>query len=258
MEQTLEQSIRIMTERVVEVLKENRPRLYLYGSYAYGDFRPGWSDIDILCLTGDAISPAQADALVSLRQTLTGEHPENPYFRLFEGGFLTLRAFLEKTPDTVVYWGTSGQRVTEFHSFNSFDMAALLECGILLLGEDVRGAFAPSAFDELRRDVIRHYDTIRKHAQRTDGRVYSAGWLLDIARCLYTLETGKVTSKTGAGEWALQNGHCPVPAALERAVALRKNPAERTRDEGMQAWLSNLGGDIQAFADVLEAKLSEI
>lgn len=257
MEQALEQSILIMTERVVDILKVNRPSVYLHGSYAYGDFRLGWSDIDILCLAGDVISSAQANTLVSLRQTLTDEHPENPYFRLFEGGFLTLCAFLEKIPDTVVYWGTSGQRITDFHSFNSFDMAGVLERGILLFGEDVRGAFAPPTLEELRRDVIRHYETIRKHAQKTDGRVYSAGWLLDIARCLYTLETGRVASKTEAGEWALQNGLCPVPVALERAAALRKNPAERMRDEGMQAWLSNLGGDIQAFADVLEAKLSE-
>ena len=30
--------------------------LYLYGSAALGDFRPGWSDLDILCLTASSFS----------------------------------------------------------------------------------------------------------------------------------------------------------------------------------------------------------
>ena len=31
--------------------------LYLYGSAVLGDFRPGWSDLDILCLTAAPLSP---------------------------------------------------------------------------------------------------------------------------------------------------------------------------------------------------------
>ena len=35
---------------------------------------------------------------------------DNPYYRSFEGGMLTLDAFLSKKTDRVVYWGTSGDR----------------------------------------------------------------------------------------------------------------------------------------------------
>ena len=37
--------------------------LYLYGSAAMGDFRPGWSDLGLLRMTRSSLSPAQADAL---------------------------------------------------------------------------------------------------------------------------------------------------------------------------------------------------
>lgn len=73
-------------------------------------------------------------------------------------------------------------------------------------------------------DVKRHYETIRKYAQKTGRNLYSFGWLLDIARCLYTLRTGKIIAKTAAADWALENNLCPVPDALKAAVKVRRVP----------------------------------
>jgi len=53
-----------------------------------------WSDIDIAVLTKREITGQQADALVGLRQVMLERFPGNPYFRLFEGGMLSLEAFL--------------------------------------------------------------------------------------------------------------------------------------------------------------------
>lgn len=43
------------------------PSVYLYGSSVLNDFRLGWSDIDILILTGKQMSEEQAQRLVGLR-----------------------------------------------------------------------------------------------------------------------------------------------------------------------------------------------
>ena len=116
----LTRSIRNMTDEIVRVLTANDPAVYLYGSAALDDFQFGWSDIDILVLTENQISPAQAERLVHLRQKLAAREPENPYYRLFEGGMLRFSAFFKDTPDTVVYWGTSGERITDRYVFDSF------------------------------------------------------------------------------------------------------------------------------------------
>lgn len=86
---------------------------YLYGSCTMDDYKPGWSDIDILVLTRTQISDEQARQLVSLRQSLLEEEPDDPYYRGFEGGMLMLDAFVNHTADRVVYRGTSGQRLTD-------------------------------------------------------------------------------------------------------------------------------------------------
>jgi len=82
--------------------------------------------------------------------------------------------------------------------------------------------------------------------------------MLDIAGGIYTLRTGKVIAKTAAGEWALQNGICPAPKALRKAVEVRKEPLRYKDTENFQRWASALGDDIQIFADVLEQEIEKV
>lgn len=250
-----QKAVNRMTRAIAGILAKNSPSVYLYGSSVLGDFRLGWSDIDLLVLTEKRISDAQAQKLVCLRQRMLETEPGNPYYRLFEGGMLTLDAFLSKAPDRVVYWGTSGERITDAYGFNSFDRAELMAYGALLHGRDVRANLKMPGYDEMYADAKRHCETIRQHVQKTGRSFYSFGWLLDIARCLYTLRTGKIVGKMAAGEWALENGLCPVPDALSYAVRVRKAPLKYRYDEQTLAYAETLAGPIQRFADVLEAEL---
>src|SRR3972149_7976869 len=116
----MENSINTMVNRIATILSENNPNIYLFGSVALNDFKLGWSDIDIICLTEKVLSEEQAQVLVELRQTLLKEYPDNVYYRLFEGGILSINAFLNKSTDRVVYWGTSGQRITDTYELDPF------------------------------------------------------------------------------------------------------------------------------------------
>lgn len=251
----LERSISRMTAAITDILADREPSIYLYGSVVLGDFRLGWSDIDLLVLTKSSITEQQAERLVGLRQSMLEREPDNRCYRSFEGGMLSLDAFLSGAPDRVVYWGTSGQRITDRHHFDSFSMSELLTNGRLLRGDDVRSALKAPSFGELRRDIAYHYDTIRKYAQTTDRSLYSFGWLLDIARGVYTLRTGRVIAKTDAGVWALENRLCPDPDELALAVELRHDPSRF--DDSMRDHAETLGGAVQRFADVLERELAE-
>lgn len=256
MNPAMAQSIDVMKDAVLRILQSNAPSLYLCGSITRDDFRPGWSDIDFLCLAGMPITDSQAHELLPLRQELQARYRDNPYFRLFEGGFLNLDAFIHHTADTVVYWGTSGQRVTDTYDFDSFSLYELLTHGMLLCGDEIRGRLTMPVYEDLRADVIRHYETIRKYGANTGRSLYSVGWLLDIARGLYTLRTGKVIAKTKAGEWALENHLCPVPEALELAVRVRRNPQKYMKDEDFWQWTQTLGEKVQLFADCLESEIN--
>lgn len=63
----MEQSIEIMRNRIKSILLNNKLSIYLRGSIVLEDFKLGWSDIDILCLTETKISKEKAKQLLNLR-----------------------------------------------------------------------------------------------------------------------------------------------------------------------------------------------
>lgn len=250
-----EKAVRKMVSSIVGILSENRPSVYLYGSCVLDDFKLGWSDIDVIALTRTPISEEQAGELVGLRQRLSEAEPDSPYYHLFEGAALPLSAFASGKPDRVVYWGTSGERITDTYPFDSLNMTLLLQSGRLLHGWDIRNELKMPGRDELLADVRKHYECIRRHAQTTRRGIYSFGWLLDIARGLYTLRENAVVSKTEAARWALNNGLCPVSESLETALKVRSDPMKYRNDEEALNCSETLGSDIQSFADVLGEEL---
>ncbi len=238
---TLCEAINIMMREIASVLGDNTPAVYLIGSVALDDFRFGWSDIDLLVLTEREITGSQADKLVKLRQSLSDRYPGNPYFRLFEGGMRSVDAFLNERNERTVYWGTSSQRIIDSYKLDSFGMKILLDKGKLLHGHDHRDKMTGPTYAQMRDDVKSHAQTARKHG-------LSVGWLLDMARCLYTLRTGKIISKTAAGEWALADHLCPDAAIMQKAIAIRKNPQSLSTEEKVVE-----NAVVQRFADVIDA-----
>jgi predicted nucleotidyltransferase len=235
----LDEAIRVMTDEIVSVLGGNKPSVYLYGSVVLNDFKLGRSDIDIIVLTEREISNRNAENLVGLRQVLLERYPGNPYFRLFEGVMLSADAFLNGKAERTVYWGTSGERITDGYKPDSFCMAELLDSGKLLCGEDIRPKMNYPAYAHMRDDIANHARAARKYGVAT-------GWLLDIARGIYTLRTCKIIAKTAAGKWALKNGLCPDADAMRSACESRENPPQNAVDNAV----------IQRFADVLDTEFT--
>ena len=241
---TRDEAVHIMTDDIASILIGYNPTIYLYGSAVLDDFRLGWSDIDILVLTKGEISHERAEVLITLRQDLLKRYPGNLYFRLFEGGMLSVDAFISGGKERTVYWGASGQRITGGYKMDSFGLAQLLDRGVLLHGDDIRDRITYPTYARMRGDIAHHAHLARKYGQ-------VVGWLLDIARGLYTLRTGQIIAKTAAGEWALKNGLCPDTDALQKAIAIRKEPHAYAKEDMA---VDNIM--IERFADVLDVEFA--
>lgn len=254
----MESSIEKLIGAVSAVMNGKIHSAWLYGSVVLGDFRPGWSDIDMLILTDGEISEKQAQQLVSLRQTLMRKEPKNPYFRSFEGIIANFDEYRENSFKRLIYWGTSGQRVTDRAERDPFAEFELAKFGRCVFGNADRGIFKTPTGAELAEAVRKHYYAIRRFAVRTDGRLYSCGWLLDIARCVYTLRENEVLSKTAAGQRALDEHLFADEAPLKKALEIRLDPLRFRDDPAVKSWLSQLGPAVQSYADVLENELKKL
>ena len=237
------------------ILGENIVSIYLYGSVPMNDFKLGWSDIDILCILKDTVTDVEAEPLVELRQNLLKEDETNQYYRSFEGAIVSIDEFMKNQYSKVVYWGTSGQRITGKYYFDVFSLFELIKYGQLIFGKDIRHKLAIPTYKDLKSGVQQHYQAIRKYAIETDESLYSCGWLLDIARCIYTLRYNDVISKSSAGEWAIQENLCPEKEQMLRTLQIRYNPLQYKDESEVKKWLTTLGPSVQLFADVLEKGL---
>ncbi len=251
----MEKSIKIMVDSIEKILSNNSPSIYLYGSVVLEDFRIGWSDIDILCITQTDITIEQTNGLLTLRQELQKLDKSNPYYSIFEGAILSKDSILNDRPSQIIYWGTGKEAIEKHYKIDSFSLLEIINNGKLLYGNDIRNQFQKPTYKDLYSDIKLHYETIRKFAKNTNRSIYSFGWLLDISRCIYTLRTGKIISKTDAGKWALENNICNVANELEIALNVRENPMKYKDDDKTLSIAENLGNAIQKHANVLECQL---
>lgn len=253
----MKDAIRRMIEEIDAALDHGLHSLWLYGSAVLDDFRLGWSDIDFIAFADDPIPEDQAQRLLTLRQDLSARCPEDPYYRCFEGVTCCLSEYRAGSYTRLVYWGTSGQRVTARWGLDVFSRLELAKYGRLVYGERDEDLFSMPTRAELAEGVRRHYEGIRRYAVQTDESLYSCGWLLDMARCLYTLRQGDVIGKTQAGEWALREHLFPEEAALQRTLLIRRDPLTYRDRPEVKAWLHSLGPTVQRYADVLEKELKK-
>ena len=251
------QAIAGMMHEIASIMDGRVYGVWLYGSAAMDDFRLGWSDIDFVALTNGPISPSQAERLLTLRQDRLKSEPGNLYDRSFEGVIASLDEYRSLSFQRLVYWGTSGQRVTGRYTPDPFSLFELAKYGKPVYGHKAWILPAPDQ-KELAAAVRRHYETIRKYAVQTDESLYSCGWLLDIARCIYTWRNNDVISKTRAGIWALQQHLFPDEAPLKKTIEIRRHPLAFKDREDIRLWLKGLGPVIQQYADVLEQELLSV
>lgn len=255
MKDIINESIDTMVAAITAILGD-KISLYLTGSVVLDDFAYGWSDIDILCLTQTDLTEVQENKLLNLRQTLVQQH-KNVYMRMFEGAILPKSAFIGGEPATVVYWGTSGEKITDHYDFNAFDKALLHTKAKILFGEDVRYDMNLPKKSEYIDDCRYVLSAIRKYALHTDDSLYSCGWLFDIARCLYTLDTYEVTSKTDAMVYAVSKGYMTDTDTAFTALELRQSPLSHKDNNDTKLWLAGLGDKIQQYANVLEERIEK-
>ena len=243
-----------VTDEIVTIMDGNVYGVWLYGSVVLNDFRLGWSDIDFVALSDGPISESQAAQLLTLRQDMLEKEPDNPYYRCFEGIIADRQEYIDHAFCRLVYWGTGGQRVTDRFAHDAFSLYELARYGKPFLGEEP-WVLPPPGREELIAAVRAHYDSIRQYAVETNETLYSCGWLLDIARCIYTLRYNDVIAKTQAGLWALEEHIFPDEMPLKKTIEIRQQPAYYKDNAETKRWLKNLGPVVQRYADVLKHEL---
>ena len=216
--------------------------LYVVGSVALADWTER-SDIDVVAVVADPSEPELADALAAAQELVRDRTPiaiDGPYVGW---GDLVVPAMAVQRP-----WVLDGGYHVDGESFeiNPVTWFTLARYGVAFRGAEPEAIGVATDLEERRNWVAGNVRTYwsgvgeRLGAGVADSDETSFGgeileWVaLGAARMLFTFETGDVTSKSGAGQWAMRRAPDYTPM-LRRAVEVRADPGSVTRDELLAA-----------------------
>ncbi len=159
----------------------------------------------------------------------------SPWAQHLEGSYVPkdeLRQVDESRPPWWYLDNGASELVKDNHCNTAVVRWSLREKGVVLAGPDPKTLIEPVSADELRRDVLtalREYaDWLRMnpaYSRRGQGVT-----VLSICRILHTFESGLVTTKREAGEWALGALSPEWASLVQHALDDRPDPWVKVRE----------------------------
>jgi hypothetical protein len=219
--------------------------LYLTGSIALGDFRLRQSDVDFVAVTATPPDSAVLTALERVHTSLNGLAPR----RLFEGIYVTWDD-LRRDPAACAPVPYSHDR--QFVPAGDFEISPVTWATLARHGVRVRGPQTsaltvwddPVALDRWTRQNLESYwrpwVARRRRLASREGlasiRPWATEWgVLGVSRLHYTLRTGAITSKYGAGLDAMRRFPTCWHRVLIEALRIRRG------DRGRSTFATPLG-----------------
>jgi hypothetical protein len=202
----LNELLQELVARVESILEENLVGAYLVGSFALGggDLQ---SDCDFLVVTEARVTPAQEQELRDLHAEIpsrTGHWPHD-----LEGSYAPRAdlASLEALGQKWLYVDRGHREMQWSTHCNCEDVRwTLREHGITLAGTGAKQLVAEVPADVLRskmRTLIARFPADLRSWTNFDEVAWSQRYAVTtLCRMLYTLDTGEITAKQNALEWA--------------------------------------------------------
>jgi hypothetical protein len=229
-----------VTRRYLELADEALPGrvtgLYILGSVALDDYRPGQSDVDFLAVTDEPLTEGDASTVGSVHERLREAVPSPA----FEGLYVT-SAQLASDPAEVegVLTHHDGEVRFRPEGANPVLWQTVAQAPVAVRGPEAPEVWTDTAalqswvrtnLDEYWVDWVARQRKLLGRGTMLLGDWAVAWGVLGIPRLHYTLATGKVTSKAGAGEYALTTFDDVWSPIIIEALRLRREEGEQSED----------------------------
>lgn len=186
-----------IADAISKALRDNFLGFYIMGSFVMGDWDPQRSDIDFIVVTRKPLNKEESIQVGKLHQSLS----KSDVGKKLDGAYTYLQQLQEKR-----FEETTGS--VENHEFiadspchlSADNILCLLQYGKCILGKPIKELSLSVSDEELTQAVL---DMLIEDADEIDKKqdfqtLY--GILIDMLRCIYTLETKKLPTKPRAIE----------------------------------------------------------
>jgi len=206
---------------------------YIYGSIALGAFHYGLSDIDFIAIVKRKVTQSDIDILKEIHSNIKIKFPETDLMGLYVmGNDLQLEYENEKSCPCFIDGRYKGLEKFEKNSIDAFQ---LKKYGLTVKGQEIDNFDFTVNWDILiqnMRENLNTYwfnwnDDCKKFlSEKYIGLFVDLGMIewgvLGVSRLYYTFKERDMTSKMGAGEYALQTVPQRWNKVINEAMRLRK------------------------------------
>ena len=243
--------------------------LYLVGSLTLHDFHLKASDIDFVAVTERPVDRDKIDTICRVHRKIAKRH-RRPQFN---GPYVTWAELTDdpKKTEPGVFVGDNGRvRLDSRNARNPITWQTLSKYGTTLRGPEVSNVRICSDQDGLIAFVRENLDTYWRRWHQQGSRLLSksgllaltnwgAVWVvLGVSRLHYTLATGEITSKAGAGEYAREIFPAQWHKIIDESLRIRRELPERSlyrsamaRRRDVLAFLNMVITDVQLSDNTL-------
>ena len=202
--------------RVREVFGSRLESVVLFGSLTYGDYCPGWSDVDVCIVLPSRATKAEIEASHLVDEQMTAAFqddcgPTREFGQLLESICVTRQVAADP-----VHSSSNGTGV----ALKPFDRYMLSDRGVCF--EGIVCDFAQPAEVDLARDTMAAVADLRDPGALDRSPIWQAGTLHWIARSIVFWRDGKLVSKTAALEHEIDSGS-PFSEAFQVALSVRRS-----------------------------------
>jgi hypothetical protein len=188
---------------------------YIYGSISLGAFTEGWSDIDFVAVVKQKVT---ADELAILKQVHRDLHSQFPK-TILDGKYITREDIqqINKSEKPYLYFNEGKYRGVSVFNKDSIDAYQLKAHGIAIKGQESSEFNYIIDWDILLHNMKGNLNSYWVNWRNKCERFLSLSYLglyfksemiewgvLGVSRQYYTFMEKQITSKVGAGEYALR------------------------------------------------------
>ena len=204
----IDQLLSFFTSRIASIFRTNLKGIYLTGSLSYNAFNYNSSDIDITVMLNRPISTEELKAIAQFHQQL--EHKFKVWSKRLECTYTPVDMFSRIKPPSQPrpwYWGGENKLYLEATYGNEWIINNYLlhHHAISLFGPDFKTLMEPVDIAEVQKACIRNLFTEwvskKNDPDYFSNSHYTAYFILNLCRILYTVICKQVGDKPTASSW---------------------------------------------------------
>lgn len=189
-----------------QIIGSNLLGVYLMGSLSYGDFNPDNSDIDLVTIVNESLSPEQLEDLKRMHLHVEATHEK--WAKRIECSYVPREMLQNIQPPKAPrpYFG-EGIFYPEAPYGNEWiiNQYLLYKHGISLIGPDFKSLIKPIDIEDVReaciRDLFEEWEPKMNDPEWLNNSHYQSYIVLNLCRILYTVTCHATATKKASASW---------------------------------------------------------